>query len=230
MRAGIGGHLRSRRDASTLYRARREVARGDTCGSRPRVASWGTAAKTVNRPGRFRKRVASGGGSPGATPWRNTHSPESKVLHRPEAQRLLPFAACPRRRKVFGYCPSPQPLKEPKSLNHGPSGASGSDSLRPAGWRDGAPCLEALRGRGDRARTGGHARGGDGRARGVATQSGSKRHREEEAGRRQVGTLKPVPPAPRASREGGAESANRGLAGCFRFRPQAAPPAPVPVL
>src|SRR5690348_2179068 len=44
------------------------------------------------------------------------------------AQSFLPLADCPRRRKVFGYFPSPQTLKDPKSLYQGPSGASGSDS------------------------------------------------------------------------------------------------------
>jgi hypothetical protein len=39
-----------------------------------------------------------------------------------------PRTACPLSRKVFGYFPSPQILNDPKSLNHSPSGASGSDS------------------------------------------------------------------------------------------------------
>ena len=40
---------------------------------------------------------------------------------------LRPRAGWPRSRKVFGDSPSPQTLKEPKSLYHAPSGASGSD-------------------------------------------------------------------------------------------------------
>jgi hypothetical protein len=46
------------------------------------------------------------------------------------AHSFRPFAAWPGSRKVFGYRPSPQILKDPKSLNQRPSGASGSDSLQ----------------------------------------------------------------------------------------------------
>jgi hypothetical protein len=38
-----------------------------------------------------------------------------------------PRAACPRRRKVFGYRPSPHSLKLPKSLYQGPSGTLGCE-------------------------------------------------------------------------------------------------------
>ena len=40
----------------------------------------------------------------------------------------FPLAACPLKGNVFGSSPSPQILNDPKSLYHGPSGASGSDS------------------------------------------------------------------------------------------------------
>src|SRR5207249_12082934 len=40
----------------------------------------------------------------------------------------FPLAACPFKRNVLGNSPSPQILNDPKSLYHGPSGASGSDS------------------------------------------------------------------------------------------------------
>src|SRR5258707_9283690 len=39
---------------------------------------------------------------------------------------LLPLAGWPRRRKVLGHFPSPQILKEPKSLYQTPSAASGT--------------------------------------------------------------------------------------------------------
>jgi len=41
--------------------------------------------------------------------------------------RDFPLAGCPFRRNVLGNSPSPQILNDPKSLYHGPSGASGSD-------------------------------------------------------------------------------------------------------
>jgi hypothetical protein len=37
----------------------------------------------------------------------------------------LPLAAWPDSRNVFGYFPSPQTLKDPKSLNQRPSGTLG---------------------------------------------------------------------------------------------------------
>jgi len=49
-------------------------------------------------------------------------------------QSFFPFAACPASRKVFGYFPSPQTLKEPKFLYQSPSGASGSDSRHSFNW------------------------------------------------------------------------------------------------
>ena len=47
---------------------------------------------------------------------------------------FFPLATCPRRRKVFGYFPWPQILNDPKSLDQGPSGASGSDSRHSFNW------------------------------------------------------------------------------------------------
>ena len=47
---------------------------------------------------------------------------------------LLPLAGWPRRRIVLGYFPSPQILKDPKSLYQAPSGASGSDSRHSFNW------------------------------------------------------------------------------------------------
>jgi len=38
---------------------------------------------------------------------------------------FLAMRGLTRNRKVFGYWPSPQSLKDPKSLYHGPSGTSG---------------------------------------------------------------------------------------------------------
>jgi hypothetical protein len=41
-----------------------------------------------------------------------------------------PLRTWPARRNVFGYAPSPQSLKDPKSLYHGPSGTLGLDSIQ----------------------------------------------------------------------------------------------------
>ena len=49
-------------------------------------------------------------------------------------QSFCPLAAWPASKKVFGYCPSPQILNEPKSLYQRPSGASGFDSLHALSW------------------------------------------------------------------------------------------------
>src|SRR5262249_18378348 len=54
-------------------------------------------------------------------------TPSYSARH-PDGYSFRPRAGCPRSRKVFGYSPSPQILKEPKSLYQAPSGASGSDS------------------------------------------------------------------------------------------------------
>src|SRR5437667_3382411 len=54
-----------------------------------------------------------------------------------------PRAGWPRSRKVFGSSPSPQILKEPKSLYQAPSGASGSDSRQSlSSYRSSAVILE----------------------------------------------------------------------------------------
>ncbi len=52
----------------------------------------------------------------------------SSSLGLDDGYSFWPRAGWPRTRNVFGSSPSPQILKEPKSLYHAPLGASGSES------------------------------------------------------------------------------------------------------
>lgn len=71
----------------------------------------------TNRPGRGRRKAL-----------------DSKGAIARSNQSGFPLATCFLVRKVFGNLPSPQILKDPKSLYHNPSGASGSDSLQSLSW------------------------------------------------------------------------------------------------
>src|SRR5579859_4348979 len=57
-------------------------------------------------------------------------SPQFSACQFRSSQSLSPTGACPLRRNVFGYFPSPQSLNEPESLYHCPSGTSGLVSIQ----------------------------------------------------------------------------------------------------
>src|SRR5437870_167566 len=60
--------------------------------------------------------------------WVGERPTDTKALSVATTHRLSPLAGWARSRNVFGNDPSPQILKDPKSLYHSPSGRSGFDS------------------------------------------------------------------------------------------------------